>query len=64
LSQSLKKNPESTREKIFSFLKSGGSKPSLEILKLAGVDLLEPTAINNAFLDYRQNVKKGEELFL
>lgn len=64
LSQSLKKNPESTREKIFSFLKSGGSKPSLEILKLAGVDLLEPTAINNAFLDYRENVKKGEELFL
>ena len=64
LSQSLKKEPESTRERIFSFLKSGGSKPSLEILKLAGVDLLEPTAINNAFRDYRQNVKKGEELFL
>ncbi len=64
LSQSLKREPEKTREKIFSFLKAGGSIPSLNILKMAGVDLLDPTAIDNEFLDYRQNVKQAEEMFL
>ena len=64
LSESLKENKDKTKDKIFQFLKSGGSKPSLEILNLAGVDLLKPDAINSAFENYKSNIKKAEEAFL
>jgi oligoendopeptidase F len=36
----------------FSLLKAGGSKPSLEILKDAGVDLLDPATFESAFVYY------------
>lgn len=36
------------RERYLSFLKSGGSKPPLETLKLAGVDLTKPEPITRA----------------
>lgn len=36
------------RERYLSFLKSGGSKPPPETLKLAGVDLTKPEPINRA----------------
>ncbi|MCB1176699.1 MAG: oligoendopeptidase F [Leptospiraceae bacterium] len=64
LSQSLQKDPQNTPGKIFSFLKAGGSKPSLDILKDAGVDLTKTEPINNAFEDYKQNLDRAEKMFL
>ncbi|MBK8397057.1 MAG: oligoendopeptidase F [Leptospiraceae bacterium] len=64
LSQSLQKDPVSTQQKIFTFLKSGGSKPSLEILNSAGVNLLKSETIDSAFEHYRQNIKRAEEILL
>jgi oligoendopeptidase F len=64
LSEMLKQEPEQTRERIFGFLKTGGSKPSLDILKLAGVDFLDGTAVNNAFQNYRKNLQMAKESFL
>ena len=64
LSQTLQKEPIQTPNKIFSFLKAGGSKPSLEILKEAGVDLTQTGPIKNAFEDYKQNLERVEKIFL
>ena len=64
LCQSLNVDIDRSKEQIFTLLKSGGSKPSLEILKTAGVDLLQSEAIDQAFDNYKQNLKIAEKLFL
>jgi len=63
LSQMLKKDLENTRKKIFNLLKAGGSKPSLDILKSAGIDFLDGTAVENAFANYRENLNLAEKFF-
>ncbi len=63
LAEKLKNNPKQTQEHIFSFLKAGGSKPSLEILKQAGVDLLSADPIQNAFISYKRNIERAEKVF-
>lgn len=63
LAEKLKTNLHETQEKILNFLKSGGSIPSLDILKAAGVNLLSPQPIDNAFQNYKRNLERAEKLF-
>lgn len=63
LLEKLKENPTQGKENIFKLLKAGGSKPSLEILKDAGVDFLSPQPIENAFANYRKNLEKAAAVF-
>ncbi|MBX9704583.1 MAG: oligoendopeptidase F [Silvanigrellaceae bacterium] len=58
LKQQLLADPTAGRESIFNLLKAGGSKPSLEILKEAGVDLLSSEPINKAFENYKDNIEQ------
>jgi len=54
------------KKKIFSLLKAGGSKSSLEILKDAGVDFLDETntnPVNRAFETYKENLKYAAQIF-
>ncbi len=64
LCEKLKQNPVQAREAIFKLLKAGGSKPSLEILKDAGVDFLSPAPIQNAFANYKNNIQRALKTFV
>ena len=63
LSEKLLSSPEEGLENIFSLLKAGGSRSSLDILKNAQVDLLSPDPIMNAFLHYARNIERAEKMF-
>ncbi|MES2614255.1 MAG: oligoendopeptidase F [Bdellovibrionota bacterium] len=63
LAEKLKDNPTSGQERIFALLKAGGSMPSLEILNRAGVNLLSPEPIENAFLNYKRNLERIEKIY-
>lgn len=63
LAEKLKSSPTQAREQIFSFLKAGGAKPSLEILQNAGADLLTPEPIENAFNNYKRNLDLASSIF-
>lgn len=51
-----------TTENYLTFLKSGGSKPPLELLKLAGVNLESPAPVEKAFVLFDRLVRELEEL--
>ncbi|WP_186645319.1 oligoendopeptidase F [Fluviispira vulneris] len=63
LSENLRTDKEKTREKIFSFLKAGGSKSPLDILKDAGIDFLNSDPVANAFENYKRNIELAEKTF-
>lgn len=63
----LMRDPEEGRKRIFSLLKAGGSKSSLQILLDAGVDFLDHSNTNpveQAFQNYQENLKHAEQIFL
>ncbi|WP_161597512.1 oligoendopeptidase F [Fluviispira multicolorata] len=63
LAENLRKDKNQTREDIFRFLKAGGSKPPLEILKDAGIDFLNSDPVGNAFANYKRNIELAEKTF-
>ncbi len=61
------KSSPNARENYLTFLKSGGSKYPLDLLKTAGVDMLQSSAINailddfDSMLDSLETIVQGEE---
>lgn len=47
-----------TQESYYQFLKSGSSKPSLELLKNLGIDFQNTEFMNRSFEHFKMNVKK------
>lgn len=63
LAKHLKDDPATGRKLIFSLLKAGGSKPSLQILREANVDFSTNTPVDDAFLSYHRNIERAEKAF-
>lgn len=63
LAKYLKDDPNTGTKLIFSLLKAGGSKPSLQILKDANVDFSTSKPVDDAFLNYRHNIERAEKAF-
>lgn len=51
-------NKQITKESYYQFLKSGSSKPSLELLKELGIDFENSVLLDESFSNLKQNVKK------
>ena len=49
-------------EKYMNFLKAGGSKPVLEILKNSGVDFINSSVVDDALKNFGRMVKKLKKL--
>ena len=59
----VEKIKEEGPEDYLEFLKTGSSKYPIEALKVAGVDMNEPEAVEKAIRHYREQVEKAEEMF-
>ena len=53
---------ENNKEDYLNFLKIGGSMPTLDALKIAGVDLTDPQVINDAFVYLNNLLDEYEKL--
>lgn len=62
-----KKEGKPALEKFIDFLKSGGSKNNLDLLKDAGIDLLDPRVYDQGFNVHEKNIqewiKLGKKIF-
>ena len=59
----VEKIKEEGPEDYIEFLKTGSSKYPLEALKVAGIDMEDPEAVEKAIKHYREHVEKGEKMF-
>lgn len=62
-SQNILKSPEK-RSDYLKFLSSGGSNDPLSLVKLGGVDLLDPKVLTDAFSTFKSCVKELRELLI
>lgn len=62
-SQRILKSTEQ-KDQYLSFLSSGGSADSLDLVKKGGVDLLNPTVLTDAFTTFKSCVKELRELLI
>jgi oligoendopeptidase F len=63
LLEALKADASSARERVMGLLKSGGSRPPIDILREAGVDFSTPEPVRRAFETYERNIARARAAF-
>ena len=62
LSEQLRNNEPGVKEKYIKFLKTGASTPSIEALKIAGIDIYDENVYNKAFSYFEDSVDLFRQL--